>query len=401
VRRSLPVALTLCLLSLVINFAVQWRGSHVVQFSSEASNVAQALLRGRGFADPYLTGPSGPTAQMAPLYPMLYAGLCRLFGTGASGWAAIVAVTAFAWAFQWFFVYKFAATRGYRQAGLVAAILGSILPLPGRLFKWEAVFTGLVLASSAWMMSRILKGDTRTSTLVVFGALLGAGALISPVLIQVWPFWGLLILWRQSIRPLAIALLVALPLVGIWTARNYAVFRHFILVRDDAGMALVSSNDDCAGPLLSDNLASGCFAQQHPSGSVAMLEKLKTAGEYEFSAAEMRRTEEWVLLHPSRFAILTLQRAAYFWFPLDKADRLSFLNGILMSAVTILSLLGLAWIRSDGFMILVAALLPYSLIYYIAQVEQRYRYPVFWISVLLASVGIELLIRNLRARRSA
>ena len=124
-----------------------------MQFSSEASNVAQALLRGRGFADPYMTGPSGPTAQMAPLYPALYAGLCWLFGTGALGWAAIVAATALAWAFQWFFVYLFAQSEGQGRAGLVAAILGALLPLPGRLFKWEAAFTGLALASSAWMMS--------------------------------------------------------------------------------------------------------------------------------------------------------------------------------------------------------------------------------------------------------
>jgi len=86
-----------------------------VEFSSEANNVAQALLHGRVFADPYMTGPSGPTAQMAPLYPALWAALCWLFGTGASGWAAIVAAT-LAWALQWFFVYCFASSEGYDRA---------------------------------------------------------------------------------------------------------------------------------------------------------------------------------------------------------------------------------------------------------------------------------------------
>lgn len=400
-RRSITVMSVLSVLSLGVNFAVQWRSSHVVQFSSEASNVAHALLLGRGFADPYMTGPSGPTAQMAPLYPTLYASLCWLFGTGALGWTAIVAATALAWALQWFFVYLFAHSEGHGQAGLVAAIVGVLLPLPGRLFKWEAVFTGLALASSAWMVSRILKGDTRIWTLVGFGALLGAGVLLSPVLVLAWPIWGLLVLWRQSARPFAIALLIALTIAGVWTVRNFIVFRHFFFIRDDAGIALVSSNNDCATALLSENIASGCFAHEHPSGSVAMLEKLIAAGEYEFSAAEMRRTKDWVRLHPSRFAILTLQRAGYFWFPLDRVDRVSLLNGIIMSAVTVFSLLGIMWVKFDGFLILIAALLPYSLTYYIAQFEQRYRYPVLWISLLFASIGMELLIRGRRLHQRA
>jgi hypothetical protein len=371
---------------------------HVVQFSSEPTNVARALLHGRGFSDPYMTGPSGPTAQPAPLYPILYAGICWLFGTGALGWAAIVAATALAWALQWFFVYCFAQSEGHGRAGLIAAVIGALLPLPGRLFKWEGVFTGLVLASSAWIMSRILKGDTRMWTLVEFGALLGAGVLLSPVLVLTWPFWGILVVWRQSIRPFAVALFVALLLVGVWTARNFAVFRHLVFIRDDAGNALVSSNIDCATALISENIASGCFAREHPSGSVTMLEKLKAAGEYEFSAAEMRRTKAWIRQHPSRFAILTFERAAYFWFPLEKADRSSLMNGMMISAVTILSLLGIIWIGSDGFRVLIAALLPYSLIYYITQFEQRYRYPVFWISLLLAAIGVDLLIKRRRIR---
>jgi hypothetical protein len=383
-----------CLLSLAVNFAVQWRSDHVVQFSSEASNVARALLNGRGFADPYMTGPSGPTAQMAPIYPFLYASLCRVFGTGALGWSAIIAVTALAWGLQWVFAYLFARSQGHERAGLAAAIAGAALPLPGRLFKWEAVFTGLALAISALIVSRICKGDARTRTLVGFGVLLGIGVLLSPVLILVWPFWGLILLRQQGLRPLAIALPVALLVVSPWTIRNYLVLQHFVFIRDDAGIAFGSSNNDCATAVLSENIASGCFSQLHPSGNVEILQKLNAAHEYDFCAEEMRRTVAWVRTNPGRFTVLSLERAIYFWFPLDPVDRPSLLNGVIMSGATVLSLLGLLWMRSLGFMILVATLLPYTVSYYFAQFEQRYHYPVLWISVLLGAIGIELLLKR-------
>jgi len=117
IRSSSIIACGLSVLSVAENFLIQWKGPHVVQFSSEATNVARALLHGRGFADPYMTGPSGPTVQMAPLYPFLYAGLCWVFGTAAQGWAAIVATTSVAWALEWFFVYKFAVLEGTRKPG--------------------------------------------------------------------------------------------------------------------------------------------------------------------------------------------------------------------------------------------------------------------------------------------
>jgi hypothetical protein len=84
----------------------------------------------------------------------------------------------------------------------------------------------------------------------------------------------------------------------------------------------------------------------------------------------------------------------FFWFPIDRVDFRSTISGIVFSLVTLFSLLGLQWARSDGFHTLITILLPYSLVYYFAQLEQRYRYPVLWISALLAAIGLELLFRR-------
>ena len=383
-------------LSLAVNFAAQWHYPHAVQFSSEAARVSFALLSGRGFADPFLAGPSGPTALTAPFYPFLHATICWIFGTAAAGWAAVVAATALAWAVQWSYVCKFAALYGELRAGITAALIGVLMPLPARLFKWEAVFTGAALAISAWLLGRILTRTSTKWTVPQFGVALSVSVLSCPPAVLIWPAWGCLVAkrlgWARAARISALSLAVAAVPIGAWTVRNYVVFGHLFFIRDAAGVALVSSNNDCATAIVSENIASGCFAQQYPTGSEDAMRNLRTRGEYEYGAAEMNRMMAWVRSHPAQFLKLTLDRTRYFWFPIGGTDRLTFLYGAVMSAFTVLSLLGLLWIKSDGFWILAGVLLPFPLIYYVAQVEQRYRYPILWTSILLTCVGLRLVL---------
>ena len=164
-------------------------------------------------------------------------------------------------------------------------------------------------------------------------------------------------------------------------------FGHVFFIRDDAGLAIGSSNLDCAGPVLTDNIASGCFATFHPTANPLLLEQLKSQGEYDYAARAMRATVQWVRNHPARFARLSVQRILYFWFPVERSDKRVLVNGILMSLATVLSFFGVLWRKSPGFAVLAGGLISYPFPYYFAQGEQRYRYPVLWMSVLLAAVG--------------
>src|SRR6185437_10322514 len=49
------------------------------QFGWEMGRVARALATGYGYADPFV-GYTGPTAWVPPLYPLLLAGVFKLFG---------------------------------------------------------------------------------------------------------------------------------------------------------------------------------------------------------------------------------------------------------------------------------------------------------------------------------
>ncbi len=400
--RFSTVLAALGFLSLIVNFAAQWRTPHAVDFSSEAARVSFALLHGRGFSDPYLTGPSGPTAQMAPFYPFLHAAICSVFGVGAAGWFAIVAITSLVWALQWVYAYRIAGAFGQAVPGFVAAVLGVMLPLQGRFFKWEGVITGAALAFCTWEMTQLLAGNGGRWRSLRLAAGLAAAVLLCPSAVLIWPAWGLYCLYkmgvRRALRILTPVFLLALIPIALWTVRNYREFGKILFVRDDMGLVLVSSYSDCATALLSQNLASGCYLHEHPSANVAMLDaELRAVGEVDFFASEARRTRSWISAHkrPRAAELTAVEHAIYFWFPLDRIDKVTLLYGVIFSALTILSFGSLLW-KSDAVPILLLALIPFSLTYYTAQFEQRYRYPVLWISGLLASVGVRLVFERLR-----
>jgi hypothetical protein len=59
-------------------------------FGFEAGRIARALVTGHGYANPF-NGNSGPTAWLPPLYPLLLAGVFKVFGvyTRASGFVIL------------------------------------------------------------------------------------------------------------------------------------------------------------------------------------------------------------------------------------------------------------------------------------------------------------------------
>jgi hypothetical protein len=61
-----------------------------LQFGWEMGRIARALATGFGYADPF-TSHSGPTAWSPPLYPLLIAGVFKIFGvyTAASAWVLL------------------------------------------------------------------------------------------------------------------------------------------------------------------------------------------------------------------------------------------------------------------------------------------------------------------------
>ena len=60
------------------------------EFGWEAGRIARALATGFGYADPF-NGHTGPSAWTPPIFPLLLAGVFKVFGvyTRASGWVIL------------------------------------------------------------------------------------------------------------------------------------------------------------------------------------------------------------------------------------------------------------------------------------------------------------------------
>ena len=81
---SLPLILVA---ALIIRLGFAWdyqshtphRALAAIPFLFESGNIAFSLASGHGFGS-LLRVPTGPTAWMTPLYPLLLSGIMRLFG---------------------------------------------------------------------------------------------------------------------------------------------------------------------------------------------------------------------------------------------------------------------------------------------------------------------------------
>src|SRR5271156_5595458 len=76
-------------ITIIHTYRIRPQEDHL-QFGWEMGRIARALATGFGYADPF-TGHSGPTAWSPPLYPLLIAGVFKIFGvyTAASAWVLL------------------------------------------------------------------------------------------------------------------------------------------------------------------------------------------------------------------------------------------------------------------------------------------------------------------------
>jgi 4-amino-4-deoxy-L-arabinose transferase-like glycosyltransferase len=203
------------------------------------------LAHGRGFIEPVFAkiGRTVPTAEHAPLYPVVLAGLAKLGGTGdvvqrltgtVFGAGTIVAVGLLG--------RRLAGDRAGILAAGIAAVYPILITADGALMS-ESLF-GLLVAVSLLAAYRLLDAPSIGRALLL-GAVVGLAALTRGEAVLLLVLLVIPIVRRPQGGRIAAAACAALVIVLTpWTVRNWIVFGRFVAISTDTGAVIGGANCD-------------------------------------------------------------------------------------------------------------------------------------------------------------
>ncbi len=361
--------------------------------------MGRAIFEGRGFASP-LYEPSGPTAWVAPIYPLLIAAGFKLFGiyTAGAAWfilglnsffGALTALPVRAAARR---LFGAANAKESELAGWVWVLLPYSIYVAGERI-WENTLTTL-LAACLIALTYAVEQDGGWRRWALWGAVWGIAALTSTALLSSLPALGLWIAWRhhhqkrQWFWPATAAALVFLAFLGPWMARNYVVFHRVIPVRDNFWLEMhVGNNGDHRQP---------CPDAVHPSNSAREREQWARLGEIAYMDTKKVEAKKYIREHPSEFIQLSARRTLFVWtaFWSTSAEYLErepmeYFATAYFTSMTLLAGAGLvlAWRNGLGSMLLPMAffLLIFPAPYYITHPSYDYRHAMDPILVIMGT----------------
>ena len=289
----------------------------------ESVAVARSLAAGHGFANPFGALENGPTAHVAPLFPLALGGLMHLFGDPRSFAFAAIGLCVFLHGLHAVLLLPLSRLLlADVRPGVWAALFTAVVPAIPVLPQWESIWSAtgsmlFCLATARILRSRRpfwIKGAAS-------GALCGVLLLLNPALVIVSGAW-MAAFWFCERPPLtgwlvcALTFLAAAALVCLpWTLRNQRQLGGLFLVRDNLGIELYSSNADCAQARGDANKESGCHALMQANFNVREAALLRDMGEVPYNRSRLAIAIAWIRGHPARFRELTRRRFKEFWFP--------------------------------------------------------------------------------------
>jgi 4-amino-4-deoxy-L-arabinose transferase-like glycosyltransferase len=318
-QRSVKSFLVLvCLLAFAIRLAAMFAGNtyRVVEddtnhfgFGWEMGRVAASLAEGQGFSSP-LPLPTGPTAMVGPVFPLLLAGVFKLFGVYSTGSSiAIRVIQSLFSSLTCLFIFLCGRDTENDTVGKLAAVAWAFFPL--NIFftvdkVWETSLTALLITVMFWSMLR-LRQSLSVSRWFSAGALLGFAALTSTSLVVLVAPFGIASIVRNRLRFLrtaAAAILACVVVVSPWLVRNHGVFGKFMMRSNFPLEFRVANNESSWGQKLE---------ALHPSNNLAENEHWQQVGELRFMDEDRQANAEFLAHHMGRFVFVTFNRIVNYW----------------------------------------------------------------------------------------
>ncbi|HKS74048.1 MAG TPA: hypothetical protein VJQ82_12685 [Terriglobales bacterium] len=371
-------------------------------FGFESFAVAESLVEHRGFSDPFMPLATGPSAHLPPLFPAYLALVISLFGSGPVGANIIVWTPVVLLILQLMLLPLLAERLGVGfWTGCLAVLAWVAAGVPPS-YTSESDYAALLIVGISFFMARSFTGVLSRGQVLLCAALWGTLLLVQPVAVAVLAGWLVLLgFQRQGTRGQIVALgLLPIVIVAPWMVRNFLVFHRPVFVRDNLGLELAVSNNSCASALFEDNDRSRCFDATHPNRNLEEAAKVRQMGEVEYNRLKLKEAIHWISSHPQEFAVLTAQRFRAFWLtPRSENNG----NGMIwrpmvMQLFTLLSIPGLFFMWKTfrpGAYVVALWLVFFPPIYYVVQFMDRYRYPIFWATLLAGSYFIMEMVGGL------
>lgn len=339
--------------------------------------IALSLHTGHGFSSPFFSE-SGPTAFMAPGYPLLLAGVMRVFGTGSAAATAVVVLQeVFSLLTVLLVVYIAQLHFGERTAniaGLLCALMPPMLIAPVRIWDTSLsalLLTGIFAAACNSYLSRM--------RFVPAGAACAIASLVNPSLIPaLWAICGWAA-WKAKRIPWA-GIAAFMIVFSPWPIRNAAVMHAFIPLRTDFGYELWSGNHPGGDGNFEESM--------NPMMSAKERRDFVMTGEVTYLREKGLLAKNYIAQRPGRFAELTLKRAAQFWAGMEGGS-----NSMTLP-LTLLALagLGMAWRRRSVAVLYLLPILLFPLPYYITHVYVRFQYVIDPVLTVLGGYAISVFL---------
>jgi hypothetical protein len=371
----------------------------IVPFEHETGSIAYALAEGKGFSSPFRRE-TGPTAWLTPVYPLLVAGVFRVFGAfTAKSFFAVVFLNALFSSAACIPIFHAGKRIGGLGVASGAAWLWAIFPnavmMPFE-WVWDTCLAALLGATLLWATLELAESSQRARNWCGYGLLWGFTLMTNPSLGSFLPVllgWAAFRGWRtaklRAIYP-ALAVGIAILCCVPWTVRNYVVFHRFVPLRSNFPLELYIGNNN--------NYATRQFVWPPRITKEGELLRYFRIGETAFMDEEKRKALEFIRAHPKIEVELTAERFVAFWTGLaDPVQNFlstdSWLIRVLLICNTVAgigALLGIALLirRRSPYTIPTAAYpVVFPWLYYVTHPNLRYRHPIDPVVLLLAAVA--------------
>ncbi len=412
-RRALRAVLPILSVAFLLRLAVVLftyknlpASDHFERFGAEMGWTARSLALGQGFSSPFFPR-TGPTALVCPLYPLLLAGIFKIFGIYSYASAFVALASNSALSSLTAAVIFFGMRRNFGQkTARCAAWMWALYPYAvyySAAYLWDCALTSFLFACCFFLAINRLP-RMRLPGWAAFGVLVGLAALSNPSVLSTIPFLVLWALWirhkgsRNVWLPLLSFAALLLVTVAPWTIRNTRVMRQPVLMRDGFWGEFYAGN---AGDTSHSNPG-----WTHPASSIHEMHKYQELGETGYMSWKRTLSVQRVQQYPGAFVLVSLRRVLRFWtgywsfshgYLADEA--LDVPNVPLCSVLLVLMGLG-TWrlYQSDR-----EAAFPYlttfavfPLPYYVTHASMDYRQPIEPIMVAAVTYGLACLARSRR-----